>query len=304
MSETLEQPAPQDSATDAASLFAAPTSAENTTADSPNDTESVLAPGTPVDENAELLKLLPADDDTEEIDYEGKKFRVPKEARDAFMRQQDYTRKTQEVAEHRRALEQQAAAVQRQHAFHQSNIAEVAKLVSLDNQLQQYAQLDWNKLIAEEPQRAMALDRQMRDLQGQKAQIAQGLTQKQQQQALYEQQEIAKRTQDGQRELERDIKGWSPELAGKLLAYGASQGFKPEVLSNVREPAFVKLLHKAHQYDQLLAQRTAKPAAAPLPKPVTKVGGGGATNTKQLSDLSPEEWATKRAERRNQPRRF
>ena len=41
------------------------------------------------------------EDDTEEVDYEGKKYRVPKDIKDALLRQSDYTRKTQELAEHR-----------------------------------------------------------------------------------------------------------------------------------------------------------------------------------------------------------
>lgn len=47
-----------------------------------------------------------ADDSLEEIEHEGKKHRVPKELKDAFLRQSDYTRKTQEVAEARKQVEQ------------------------------------------------------------------------------------------------------------------------------------------------------------------------------------------------------
>src|SRR5688572_20265217 len=59
-------------------------------------------------EGAELEPELTAAEEAE-LEYEGRKFKVPKEAADevksALMRHADYTRKTQEVAEHRRAVE-------------------------------------------------------------------------------------------------------------------------------------------------------------------------------------------------------
>jgi hypothetical protein len=56
-----------------------------------------------------------SDDDSEEVDYEGEKYKLPKKLKDALLRQQDYTQKTQQVAEQRRAIEAQAQQVQ-QHA--------------------------------------------------------------------------------------------------------------------------------------------------------------------------------------------
>lgn len=44
-----------------------------------------------------------AEPDELEIEYEGNKYKVPKELKDAFLRQQDYTKKTMELAEQRKA---------------------------------------------------------------------------------------------------------------------------------------------------------------------------------------------------------
>ena len=55
--------------------------------------------------------LLPDDQidgqepDEVEVDYNGKSYCLPPELKDALLRQADYTRKTQELAEGRRALE-------------------------------------------------------------------------------------------------------------------------------------------------------------------------------------------------------
>jgi hypothetical protein len=248
----------------------------------------------PVDENTELLSLLPADDGTEEIEYDGEKHKIPAKLKEAFLRQADYTRKTQEVAEQRRSLEQQAAAQQQQAAFQQQNIAEVARLVSNNNVVQQIEQTvasegGWQKLIAENPQRAMQLDQAKRDLQASSAQVANALTQKQQQQALIEQQATATRIQEGQRELARDIKGWSPDLATKLSDYGKSQGFPAEVLANVTQPQFVKVLNKARMWDELNAQRTAK-NPPPQAAPPTRIAPKASTAVTDPDKLSEAEW--------------
>lgn len=45
------------------------------------------------------------EDDLEEVEHSGKKYRIPKELKPALMLQADYTRKTQEAAEARRAFD-------------------------------------------------------------------------------------------------------------------------------------------------------------------------------------------------------
>jgi len=281
----LEQSAPQNSAPE--QQTAAPVVEEQTTT-APEATQ-VDPNAPPADENADILSLLPADDGLEEIEHEGIKAKVPKELKEAFLRQQDYTRKTQEVAEQRRQIEARAAEMQRQTQFQQQNIAEVAGIVSIDRQLAEYQKVDWPTLISQNPQQAQMLDLQMRKLQGERAQLANSLTQKQQQQTLMEQQATARRIQDSQRELERDIKGWSPDVARNLTDYGKKIGFPDEVLANVTNPVFVKVLHKAYQLDQLLAQRTAKPKAQPAP-PVTRVGAKASTAVTDPDKLPADEW--------------
>ena len=59
-----------------------------------------------------------------EIEHEGKKHRIPAELKDAILRQSDYTRKTQEVAQERQVV--QAAWQQAQQTIEQANRAQQA----------------------------------------------------------------------------------------------------------------------------------------------------------------------------------
>lgn len=253
-----------------------------------------------------------ASDDSEEIDYEGEKYKVPAKLKDAFMRHRDYTEKTMTAAEERRAFEQQRtsekAALEQQQArfkeqaeFHQKHIKDVATVVSIDERLAQFAGLDWDAITTADPVQAMKLERQVRELQSARQEALNKITQAQHAQNLEKQQltarqaeQIAKQTEAARRELERDIPGWSGELASKLKAYGHSQGYAPEVLDNVANPGFVKTLHKAYLYDQLVSKSKAKPNAEPA-KPVTRVGGAGAAaSAKKLSDMSTKDFIAER----------
>jgi hypothetical protein len=242
-------------------------------------------------DSPESETLLPGDDD-EEIDYDGEKYKVPAKLKEAFMRQQDYTQKTQSVAEQRKAVEAQAVEIQQRAQQQQAHIAEYAEALSLDNELKKYQGIDWNALVDSDPVQAMKLDRQMRDLQQRRDQVVSSVTQKQQQQALQMQQETAKRLQEGRAVLEREIKGWSPELGKQLSAYGQEIGFSAEELANVTNPNAIKLLHKAWQFDQLMKKSAAqKEKPAPQEKPVTRITASQGTATKTPSQMTDREFA-------------
>lgn len=233
-----------------------------------------------------------AESDEEEIDYDGEKFKVPKKLQEAFLRQQDYTQKTQAVAEQRKALEAQAEQIKQQEQAQRQNIAEYAEAYALDAQLKQYAALDWQQLIDSDPQQAMKLDRQMRELQQRRDAVVASVTQKQQQQALLAQQETAKRLQEGRAVLEREIKGWSPEVAKELKAFGKEVGFKDEELDGISDPRAVKLLYQAYQFNQLMKkQATPKEKPKPQEKPVTRITATKGTATKDPSQMTDAEFA-------------
>src|SRR4051794_25376107 len=86
-------------------------------------------------------------DETEEVERGGKTYRVPKALKGELMMHADYTRKTQEVAATRRALEQRAvdlaeAEVQTRAALGE-HVAEVAQLHGIEAELARLGAVDW-----------------------------------------------------------------------------------------------------------------------------------------------------------------
>lgn len=228
----------------------------------------------------------------EEVEYEGEKYKVPPQLKDALLRQADYTRKTQEVAEQRKQIEAQAAEVRQRAEQQQRYVAEMAEVVALDKQMQQYQQLDWQELIDTDPQGAMKLQHQLSQLQAKRAELAHNLTQKQQQDALNEQQAIAKRVQEADAYLRREIPNWSDERSNQLMKYGVDLGIQPEVLSQavINQPVLAKLLHKAEMFDQLEKKQAARPKPAGQEKPVTRITAARSTVQKDPDKMTSDEW--------------
>lgn len=181
---------------------------------------------------------------------------------------------------------QQQAAVQQQY------VNDVAEVVTIDKQLTQFAQLDWQKLIDEDPVGVMKLQQQQQALQAQRYQVVEKITQKQQQDHWNSQQAVAKSIQEGNAVLQRDIKGWSPELASKLMNYGASIGIPQNDLANITNPVVVKLLHKAYLHDQGIKQPATKekPEATPPVTRLKAVNNGGQKDPSKMSDKEFAAW--------------
>lgn len=274
-------------------------------------TQAAAAPvATPVvnpnatETDAELDLLQQADPDEVEEELEGVKLKGKKEALDRIkserMMQQDYTRKTMTAAEERRAFESEREAHKQNVQLHQTFLREAAQMTALDDRIAQFQKLDWNKVSAEDAQQAQKLLIEFNQLQAARGQLAGSLTQKQQQLQQAQQQEIAKLARDAQAFLQREIKDWSPQKDVELEHYARSRGINTQQLSQfmLHNPGIAVLMNEAMQYGQLRSKVQAKPKAEP-PKPVTRVGGASATNTKAPSDMTPTEYAKWRQERKS-----
>ena len=271
----MEQPDNQDS-----EVIESPESAENTAADVETDE---LPEGAELDEST-------ADPDEEEVEYEGEKYKLPAKLKDALLRQSDYTRKTQEVAEIRRQAEAEKQQIAQEREFIQHNLKDVATVTALDQQIAQYQGVNWDQLTESEPVQAMKLERQLRNLQSQREQAASAVTQRQAHFVQVQQQEAARQLQEGQRVLQREIPGWNESLARELVDYGLKRGYAPEVLQNIRNPQFVIDLHNSYQFTKLREKATQKPKVV-QEKPVTRIQATKATATKDPDSMSAEEWA-------------
>lgn len=118
------------------------------------------------------------EDTAEEVEYEGKAYKVPKEIKEALLRQTDYTKKTQEVAVHRRQVEDKAMFIAAKEQLMNAVSEELADMKSAEKQLQAYAGVDWQSLHANDPAQAFAHSQKHQELKARVQELRQGLGQK------------------------------------------------------------------------------------------------------------------------------
>jgi hypothetical protein len=220
------------------------------------------------------------------VKVDGKEVEVTlDELQKGYSRTQDYTRKTQQIAEVRKQTEaelQEVRAEREQYA---------QLLGALQAQVQQAAQpqVDWDRLYQEDPIEWMKQREVMRDNQEKAAAIQS----EQQRLAQLSQQEQAKQREallaQEQEALVAAIPEWKDAKKAQaekamLVQFGQKIGFTPDDLKNVVDHRAVVMLRKAALYDQMMSKRgQIKPVTNNGPRPA-KPGAAGrvSSNTEAM----------------------
>ena len=229
-------------------------------------------------------------DESEEIEFDGEKYKVPKELKDAFLRQADYTKKTQEVAEQRREFEAQQQAFQQRVTIQQQHLQDFAELQTIDAQMERFQKIDWQALIDQDPVEAMKLDRQYRTLAETRLNTAHRIQEVQQREAFESQQNTAKAIERGREVLEREIPNWSGEKAKSLKEFAVKElRIDRNAIESLVDPQAVIALYYAQ-----IGYQSLKKAAAPQPKqeakPIQKVSSKRDTSRVDPDKLSADDW--------------
>lgn len=193
--------------------------------------------------------------DEEEVEIDGEKLKLPKKVAEAVMRQQDYTKKTQEVAEKRRAVDDRAQYLDAREQLLHSTFQEAAELQSLQKQVEQYKSVDWNALIADDPQQALKLNFAHQQLQQQLAE-KQGRVQHLVANAeAARKQHFEKQQELGRAELTRRVGKLTDTDKTRTLKQGVDLGYSDSELATIADPRLFHALYKAAQWDAMQAQK-------------------------------------------------
>lgn len=246
--------------------------------------------------------ILQAEDETEEVERDGKTYRIPKVLKTELMLHADYTRKTQEVAESKRGVEEREKAFADETRLHREHIQDVAKLVGLNEQVEAFAKFDWPAYRAQYGVEATQdLQFQYNNLITARNDAAGKLQNKVTEQTLAGQRASAKANEESQAVLSRDIKGWSPELHGKVKEIGKQFGFTAAEMDSTTDPRAIKVLHRLSQGEAAIKELAAlkKAKASEDVQPLSNVGGRAAPKQGVHDGLSMDEWARRETARVN-----
>lgn len=233
------------------------------------------------------------------VKVDGEEYEVTQdELLNGYQRQQAYTKRSQELAEQRKAFEAEAQQVA------QMRDAYAQQLEQLSEQLQQVndQEPDWNELAKQYSAEELfvykaQLDKQKeqaRQVEAEKQAIAQQQAQEQQAQM---QQHLAKQREEM---LDR-IPQWRDEDVRtsereQIIKYAQqSVGFSPQEIANASDARAIELLYKAWQWDNLQSKKpAAKKKASKAPKmakagqPKTKAQVASRQKQKSLKRLNNE----------------
>ena len=220
------------------------------------------------------------------VKVDGKEVEVTlDELQKGYSRTQDYTRKTQQIAEVRKQTEAELQEVRAERE-------QYAQLLSaLQAQVQQAAQpnIDWDRLYNEDPIEWVRQREVMRENQEKAAAIQseqQRLAQLSQQEQAQQRQALLAQEQEA---LVAAIPEWKDAKKAQaekamLVQFGQKIGFTPDDLKNVVDHRAVVMLRKAALYDQMMSKRgQIKPVTNNGPRPA-KPGAAGrvSSNTEAM----------------------
>jgi len=237
-------------------------------------------------------------DGLEEIEHDGQFYKIPAALKGAFLMNADYTRKTQELAEHRRALEQGRQELAARAEAAQATLTGRTQLQILDHQLEALGGVDWQSVLTEDPQRAQGLWAYAQQVQAAREQLAQALAHHEQGAQLEAERQLAAQMAQAGQVLSREIEGWSPEVAGKLVEYAGAFGVTLDELREVADPRLWKILHRAYagEQDQRRQQTARNAAQAQAVRPAIQVSGGAVGGGAVRDELATGEWMRRRNE--------
>lgn len=214
--------------------------------------------------------------ETEEVEFNGKKYAVPKELAPNLMMQSDYTRKTQEVAELRKETEADRASWQQQRQIQEQLFSEKAELHQIEKRLGAFRNVNWQAWQAQDAngaQAALAEYTQLRDaaqnlgghIQGRQAELA----------SQAEQSTVARLNKAVEALSKPDPKlGWDGKFdtvkREQLSSFGREIGFTEDELAGTDHPLMIKTLQLAKIGLDALKKQNVTSARTPA-EPAAKV---------------------------------
>lgn len=239
----------------------------------------------------ELIESDGLEPDVFELELDGEVHSLPASLRGAFLRQADYTRKTQELADFRRSAEADREALTEERRALRMASGDRATLYALDAQLEGFDEVDWETLGREDPRRARGLWAAYQETAALRDEFAYALSHREARDELDAAREAAEAMAQTGARLREEIDGWSPEVAAKLVEYGQAFGVTLEEFAQMADPRLWKLLHKAWRADQ-----SAEGESGAEVRPAVTLAGGGAGGRGVRDELATREWMRRRNE--------
>jgi len=246
----------------------------------------------------DISDLLPTPEELAEVEYEGAKLKVPAILKDAIMRHQDYTVKTQTLADERRTLASDRQQVEQVQRMSRAEIEAVAEIHSLNAQLQPFinAGIDWDLIADDDPEYGALKSEAKRvatALQAKQARLDDHFNVKR----ANAERDAANARQAVEAQAAKQIKDWSPERRQALEQFAVEKyGISAENAADAGVSEF-KLLDDAYRWNQFLerTRQAAKASADARTQPAAELGQGSGSGTSDPAQMTMAQYRAWRA---------
>lgn len=251
----------------------------------------------PTDEEIDDLLAEPeAGEDFVEIEIDGKTIKVSPEGKDYLLRQQDYTKKTMELAEQRKAFEARQKEIEGLSALSQERQKVIQSQAQIKARIEAIEKIPVDGL---EQDQINGFQIELINLQNQLTQWDNYGKQVAQREDQERGQQFAKAVEAARSEAAKRVPNFDTRRTD-LEAFAIATGASPDDVNNIADPAVWELLHYADIGKKALEARkkakTIKDASQTETAP--EVGGKKASAGKDPSKMSPEEYHKMRLKQR------
>lgn len=243
-----------------------------------------------------------APEELEELDVDGEPLRAPKSIAEKIkarmMMQADYTQKTQTLAEQRRELEAQRQAMQWEAQTSEAIKAEEAQLYNVRSRLDQFQNMNWQAIAAQDPGQYATLHAEYTQLKDYADNLSGQVDGRKSQLAAMREQATAISIERAVVDLSRPdpTTGWDGKFdadkSRKITDFLVSKGADPTSLRTINDPFVIKMAHLAMIGDEALRKSRAslsKPASEAKPVPQVSTGKTR-TGPSNPDRLTAENW--------------
>ena len=227
------------------------------------------------------------------VKVDGKEIEVTlDELTSGYTRQSDYSKKTGELANQRRAMQQQADAIQQERSYYSQVLGNARS--NAEAQLEEYKNIDWDALRQEDSLLFMQRRDEMRDLEKSIEDNGKEQQKLAAQAQQYQVQKFNHDVEEGRKQLLGIMHDWNDKTSKEVREFGLGMGFSSEELSGITDHRSMAVLRKAMLYDNI---QNSQPAKKKVKAGTPKYVKSGVSKTK--SDVS----AKKRSDKQKQLRK-
>ena len=192
------------------------------------------------------------ENDAEEVEFEGKAYKVPKEIKGALLRQSDYTQKTQELATLRKQAEDRMQFAEAQQQLMAAVHQEATEYAALKKQLENFNNMDWQALYSADPGQAFGLQAQANRLKETLAEKERVLAEKLKTQERIREAHAQKQWQLSVEAAKARIGKLTQEEDIAMAQQAAALGFEEhELKGRFADPRLLHAIYKAAKWDSL-----------------------------------------------------